>query len=76
MSVSLSGASMSRIISEKLPTLFLDESENLSDKTHSDRRALLLDGFEKRTRATRVEQVNGAFKVKDYDNYCPRLYCL
>jgi hypothetical protein len=74
MSVSLSDASMYRIISEELPTLFLDESEDLSDKTHSDRRALLLGGFEKGTKATRVEQVNGAFKVKDYDNYCPRVF--
>lgn len=74
MSVSLSDASMYRIISEELPTLFLDESENLSEKSHSDRRALLLGGFEKGTKATRVEQVNGAFKVRDYDNYCPRVF--
>lgn len=74
MSVSLSDASMYRIISEELPTLFLGESENLSDKAHSERRALLLGGFEKGTRATRVEQVNGAFKVRDYDNYCPRVF--
>lgn len=74
MSVSLSDASMYRIISEELPTLFLDESENLSDKNHSERRALLLGGFEKGTKATRVESVNGTFKVKDYDNYCPRVF--
>ncbi len=74
MSVSLSDASMYRIISEELPTLFLDESEDLNEKSDSDRRALLLGGFEKGTKATRVEQVNGVFKVKDYDNYCPRVF--
>jgi DNA primase catalytic core len=74
MSVSMSDAGMFRIISEELPTLFLDESENLSDKTHSDRRALLLGGYEKGTKASRVEKVNGVFEVKNYDNYCPRVF--
>jgi hypothetical protein len=65
---------MYRIISEEFPTLFLDESVDLSDKNHSERRALLLGGFEKGTKATRVESVNGTFKVRDYDNYCPRVF--
>ncbi len=74
MSVSMTDASMFRIISQLLPTLFLDESENLSDKTPSDRRALLLGGFEKGASVPRTESINGEFRVVEYDNYCPRVF--
>jgi hypothetical protein len=73
-SVSMSDAAMFRIISEALPTLFLDESEHLNDKTPTERRALLLGGFEKGTKVNRVETVNGTYRVKTYDNYCPRVF--
>jgi DNA replication protein DnaC len=35
-------ASQFRIIAELLPTLFLDETENLNDRTYSEHKALLL----------------------------------
>jgi hypothetical protein len=57
MSVSITDASQFRIVTEVLPTPFLDETENLSDRTYSERRALLLGGYEKGSTAVRTERV-------------------
>ena len=73
-SVSISDASQFRIITELMPTLFLDESENLNDKTHTERRALLLGGFEKGSTAIRSEKVGDNWRVREYDNFSPRVF--
>jgi DNA primase catalytic core len=74
MSVSITDASQFRIITELLPTLFLDETENLNDRTYSERRALLLGGYEKGSTAIRTERVGDTFKTREYDNYSPRVF--
>ncbi len=74
MSVSLTDASQFRIITEFLPTLFLDETENLNDKSFSERRALLLGGYEKGSTAIRTEKVEHTFRAREYDNYSPRVF--
>jgi DNA primase catalytic core len=74
MSVSITDASQFRIVTELLPTLFLDETENLSDKTYSERRALLLGGYEKGSTAIRTEKVGDTFRAREYDNYSPRVF--
>jgi DNA primase catalytic core len=74
MSVSITDASQFRIVTELLPTLFLDETENLSDKTYSERRALLLGGYEKGSTAIRTEKIGDTFRAREYDNYSPRVF--
>jgi hypothetical protein len=61
-------------MTELLPTLFLDETENLSDKTYSERRALLLGGYEKGSTAIRTEKIGDTFRAREYDNYSPRVF--
>jgi hypothetical protein len=55
-------------------THFLDEIENLNDHTYSERRALLLGGYEKGSTAIRTERVGDTFKTREYDNYSPRVF--
>ena len=74
MSVSITDASQFRIITELLPTLFLDETENLSDRTYSERRALLLGGYEKGSTAIRTEKVGDTFRTREFDNFSPRVF--
>jgi len=74
MSVSITDASQFRIITELLPTLFLDETENLSDRSYSERRALLLGGYEKGSTAIRTEKIGDTFRAREYDNYSPRVF--
>jgi len=74
MSVSITDASQFRIVTELLPTLFLDETENLGDRTYSERRALLLGGYEKGSTAIRTEKIGDTFRAREYDNYSPRVF--
>jgi DNA primase len=74
MSVSITDASQFRIITELLPTLLLDESENLADHGFSERRALLLGGYEKGSTAIRTEKVGDSFKTREFDNFSPRVF--
>jgi hypothetical protein len=67
VSVSITDASQFRIITELLPTLFLDETENLNDRTYSERRAFLLAGYEKGATAIRTERVGDRFKTREFD---------
>ncbi len=74
MSVSITDASQFRIITELLPTLFLDETENLGDRSYSERRALLLGGYEKGSTAIRTEKVGDTFRTREFDNFSPRVF--
>ncbi len=74
MSVSITDASQFRIITELLPTLFLDETENLSDRTYSERRSLLLGGYEKGSTAIRTEKMGDTFRTREFDNFSPRVF--
>jgi len=74
MSVSISDSSQFRIITDLLPTLFLDESENLSDKTYSERRAILLGGYERGSEAFRTEKDGDKWRVRQYGNFSPRAF--
>jgi DNA primase len=74
MSVSITDASQFRIITDLLPTLFLDESENLSDKGFTERRSLLLGGYEKGSTALRSEKVGDKWRTKEFENFSPRVF--
>lgn len=74
MAVSITDASQFRIITDLLPTLFLDESENLDDKTNLERRALLLGGYEKGSGVWRTDRVGDAFHAQEYENFSPRVF--
>jgi DNA primase catalytic core len=74
MSVSISNASQFRIIEALRPTLFLDESEDLDQKVASEKRALLLGGYEAGSAVLRTEKEGDAFKVKRMGNYGPRAF--
>ena len=74
LSVSITDASQFRIITDLLPTLFLDESENLGDKTYSERRAMLLGGYERGSEALRTAKTGDEWRVRFYENYSPRAF--
>lgn len=74
MSVSVTTASQFRIIEALRPTLFLDESEDLNDKAFSDKRALLLGGYEAGSSVLRTEKEKDHYRVKRLGNYSPRAF--
>jgi len=74
MSVSITAASQFRIIEAFRPTLFMDETEDLKDKGFSDKRALLLGGYEAGSSVLRCEKENDNYKVKRMGNYGPRAF--
>lgn len=74
MSVSISTASQFRIIEALRPTLFMDESEDLKDRAASDRRAVLLGGYEAGSSVIRTEREKDTFKAKRMGNYGPRAF--
>ena len=74
MAVSITDASQFRIITDLLPTLFLDESENLDDKSNLERRGLLLGGYEKGFGVWRTDKVGDAFHAQEYENFSPRVF--
>ena len=74
LSVSITDASQFRIITDLLPSLFLDESENLGDKTYSERRAMLLGGYERGSEALRTAKTGDDWRVRFYENYSPRAF--
>ena len=74
MSVSVTNASQFRIIEALRPTLFLDESEDLNQKGFTDRRALLLGGYEAGSSVLRTEKEGDGFRVRRLANYSPRAF--
>ena len=74
MSVSISPASQFRIIEAFRPTLFMDETEDLKEKGFSDKRALLLGGYEAGSSVLRCEKEKEIYKVKRMANYGPRAF--
>jgi DNA primase catalytic core len=74
MSVSISPASQFRIIEAFRPTLFMDETEDLKEKGFSDKRALLLGGYEAGSSVLRCEKEKENYKVKRLANYGPRAF--
>src|SRR5271157_585758 len=74
MSVSVTTAAQFRVIEALRPTLFLDESEDLNQKAFSDKRALLLGGYEAGSSVLRAEKEKETYKVKRLGNYGPRAF--
>ena len=74
MSVSVSNASQFRVIEALRPTLFLDESEDLDQKVASEKRALLLGGYEAGSAVLRTKKDGDTFRVKRLGNYGPRAF--
>ena len=74
MSVSITAASQFRIIEAFRPTLFMDETEDLNDKGFSDKRALLLGGYEAGSSVLRTEKEKDGLRVKRMGNYGPRAF--
>ncbi len=74
MSVSNTPASQFRIIEAFRPTLFMDETEDLKDKAASDRRAVLLGGYEAGSSVIRTEKDKDNYRAKRMGNYGPRAF--
>lgn len=74
MSVSITPASQFRIIEAFRPTLFMDETEDLKEKGFSDKRALLLGGYEAGSSVLRCEKEKDNYIVKRMANYGPRAF--
>jgi DNA primase catalytic core len=74
MSVSITTASQFRIIEAFRPTLFMDETEDLQDKAASDRRAVLLGGYESGSSVIRTEKEKDRYRAKRMGNYGPRAF--
>lgn len=74
MSVSITPASQFRIIEAFRPTLFMDETEDLKEKGFSDKRALLLGGYEAGSTVLRCEKEKDNYIVKRLANYGPRAF--
>jgi DNA primase catalytic core len=74
MSVSITPASQFRIIEAFRPTLFMDETEDLKEKGFSDKRALLLGGYEAGSSVLRCEKEKDNYTVKRMANYGPRAF--
>jgi hypothetical protein len=74
MSVFVTPASQFRIIEAFRPTLFMDETEDLKEKGFSDKRALLLGGYEAGSSVLRTEKEKDRYKVKRLGNYGPRAF--
>lgn len=74
MSVSITPASQFRIIEAFRPTLFMDETEDLKDKAASDRRAVLLGGYEAGSSVIRTEKDKDNYRAKRMGNYGPRAF--
>ncbi len=74
MSVSITPASQFRIIEAFRPTLFMDETEDLKEKGFSDKRALLLGGYEAGSSVLRTEKEKDGLRVKRMGNYGPRAF--
>ncbi|MGO9572522.1 MAG: toprim domain-containing protein [Desulfomonilaceae bacterium] len=74
MSVSVTSAAQFRIIEALRPTLFMDESEDLNQKGGSDKRALLLGGYEAGSSVLRAEKEGESYKVRRLGNYGPRAF--
>ncbi len=74
MSVSITAASQFRIIEALRPTLFMDETEDLKQRVGSDKRAVLLGGYEAGSSVIRTEKVNDQFRARRLGNYGPRAF--
>jgi DNA primase catalytic core len=74
MSVSITAASQFRIIESLRPTLFMDETEDLKQRVTSDKRAVLLGGYEAGSSVIRTEKVNDQFRARRLGNYGPRAF--
>lgn len=74
MSVSITPASQFRIIEAFRPTLLMDETEDLKEKAASDRRAVLLGGYEAGSSVIRTEKDKDNYKAKRMGNYGPRAF--
>jgi DNA primase catalytic core len=74
MSVSVTPASQFRIIEAFRPTLFMDETEDLKERGFSDKRALLLGGYEAGSSVLRTEKAGETLKVRRLGNYGPRAF--
>jgi DNA primase catalytic core len=74
LSVDISDASQFRSIEAMRPTLLLDETENLQERGYSERRALLLGGYEDGPSVFRTEKDGETYRVREFDNFSPRVF--
>jgi hypothetical protein len=77
VSSNMSEAAMFRTLHERGGTLLLDEAEQLWESGADGLRTMLLAGYQRGGKATRLEEVNGTYKSVEFDVYGPKaLACI
>ena len=73
-SSNITAAALFRTLHERGGALLMDEAERLKDQTPdaSDLRSILLAGYKRGGKATRLEAVGDTFKTVEFDCYSPK----
>ena len=75
MALSMTPATMFRLIQGNRCTLLIDETENLKSKEYNDFRSMLLSGYKKGMKVPRAQEMKGrkAFEVNEYEVFAPKV---